>query len=351
MVNRIRSYFRGVVRLLRDLGLLRLLGVGLALLFLGAIGLWMTEPRVDAGNALWWSIVTLTTVGYGDISPATPAGRVIGTLLMIFGIGVIGAFTGQVASLLTERRRLRDKGLLVDSTLSDHIIFSGWSDRAKAVLQTIRSDERGADRPIVLIDEREEVPVRDEHLIFVQGKTEESTLRKANLEGAETVICFADPSLDEEARDAKVVLHLLTVESLNPSVHTIAEVERASSIEHCRRANADEVIVGNEFTSHLMSRASIDHGISNVLSELMDPRTGVEIFKVPASEGLIGAPFASALQQVKEESDCIVVGVETIVDGQQAVLTNPDLDREVKSGDSLILIGKQEAHRLKTNRP
>lgn len=349
MLERLGTYLAALARLLRELGLVRLMGAGLTLLLLGAIGLWIAEPQVEAGNAIWWSIVTLTTVGYGDIAPTTPAGRLIGTLLMILGIGVIGAFTGQVASLLTERRRLRDKGLLVDSTLSNHIIFSGWSDRAQAVLRTIRSDERGKTQPIVLIDERDEVPVQDEHLIFIQGKTDEASLKEANLDRADTVICFADPTLDAEARDAKVVLHLLTVESLNPTVYTIAEVERASSIEHCRRANADEVIVGNEFTSRLMSRASLDHGISNVLSELMDPRTGVEIFKASTSEALVGMPFATALQHVKEQKDCLVVGIETTVDGAPKVLTNPALDREIQAGDSLILIGKEEVRHLELN--
>lgn len=53
------------------------------------------------GDALWWSIVTTTTVGYGDISPATPAGRVIAVILMIFGIGLIGMLTGTITTYFT----------------------------------------------------------------------------------------------------------------------------------------------------------------------------------------------------------------------------------------------------------
>lgn len=70
---------------------------------LGAIGLYLLEGADNAavgtvGDALWWAIVTATTVGYGDISPATLEGRVIAALLMLVGIGVIGIFTASIAS-------------------------------------------------------------------------------------------------------------------------------------------------------------------------------------------------------------------------------------------------------------
>ena len=118
------------LRLLRVLRLLRLLavaGLGLRLLrkllgrhqfhYLGTIavglvalcgvGVYFLErnenPSIDTfGDALWWAIVTATTVGYGDVSPVTLEGRVIAVILMMAGIGVIGAFTATVASLFLE---------------------------------------------------------------------------------------------------------------------------------------------------------------------------------------------------------------------------------------------------------
>jgi voltage-gated potassium channel len=76
----------------------------------GAVGMYLVEggtnPAVDSiGDALWWAIVTATTVGYGDVSPATLEGRVIAVVLMLAGIGVIGVFTGTVASLFVEHEK------------------------------------------------------------------------------------------------------------------------------------------------------------------------------------------------------------------------------------------------------
>jgi voltage-gated potassium channel len=347
-MNRIANYASALIHTLQEINLLRLILAVLLLVVLGAIGLWIAEPQVDITNALWWSIVTLTTVGYGDLYPTTAGGRLVGAVLMVLGIGVLGAFTGQLASLLTERRRLKDKGLLVDVNLSGHIIFSDWSPRAASVFGTLRSDERGRTRSVVLIAELEESPFPDDpNFIFIRGKTNEANLRRANLDTAETVVAFGDPALDEEGRDAKVVLHLLTIESLNPAVHTIAEVEQRSTVAHCRRAKADEVIIGGEFTSHLLSRASIDHGISGVLSELVDPRTGTEIFKVPLPSNYVGTAFGDVLQDVKQNYDCLVIGIEARDDGGPRVFTNPSLRRTLRASDMLVVLGEEESSELR----
>jgi voltage-gated potassium channel len=81
--------------------------VSLAVVGLGAVGIYMTEAGANSaiqsfGDAVWWALVTVTTVGYGDVSPITTEGRVIAVVLMFTGIGVIGIFTATVASLFFE---------------------------------------------------------------------------------------------------------------------------------------------------------------------------------------------------------------------------------------------------------
>ena len=77
--------------------------VVVGVVLLGALGIYTTEVGTNASirtfaDALWWSVVTATTVGYGDLSPQTPEGRLIAVVLMFTGIGVIGVFTATVAS-------------------------------------------------------------------------------------------------------------------------------------------------------------------------------------------------------------------------------------------------------------
>ena len=76
--------------------------LALVIVLLGAVGVYLVERGQNAaiggfGDALWWAMVTATTVGYGDVSPVTVEGRFIAVLLMLVGIGVIGVFTATVA--------------------------------------------------------------------------------------------------------------------------------------------------------------------------------------------------------------------------------------------------------------
>lgn len=72
-------------------------------IFIGALGISVVE-NMKFSDALWWSFVTVTTVGYGDISPSTSFGRIIAVILMIVGIGFLGMFTGTIATFFIKKK-------------------------------------------------------------------------------------------------------------------------------------------------------------------------------------------------------------------------------------------------------
>ncbi|MFA9457994.1 potassium channel family protein [Halalkalibacter sp. AB-rgal2] len=85
--------------ILKTNGLHKVITFTLCLIFLSAIPIKRLEPSIETySDALWWAVVTATTVGYGDISPETELGRVIAFILMLFGIGLIGMITGSIAT-------------------------------------------------------------------------------------------------------------------------------------------------------------------------------------------------------------------------------------------------------------
>ncbi|MFC5712422.1 potassium channel family protein [Thalassorhabdus alkalitolerans] len=95
----INYYARGLTAVLMTNNLHKVLTVTIMLIMFTAIPMPYIEPSIESyGDAVWWSIVTSTTVGYGDISPETGGGRMIALLLMLSGIGVIGMVTGSVAT-------------------------------------------------------------------------------------------------------------------------------------------------------------------------------------------------------------------------------------------------------------
>ena len=322
---------------LRRENLFRLMGVIVVLVLVGAGGLTYFEQDRPFHDALWWAIVTLTTVGFGDISPTTLGGRLIGIVLMFFGIGVLGTFTATIAGAFVEQRLRKDRGM-GEYDLEDHIILCGWNDRTKEILKDLRADSRSADKPIALVAEIETNPAsEDEHLHFVRGTETEADLKRAGIERAETVVLVGDRSLvDYRARDARAVLALLTVKSLDRNVYTIVELAEEANVPHCEQAGADEVIVGADLCSRVISTATLDHGISTVLHELLSAREGQDLITMPVPAGHDGRSFIDVFSDLKRKEGKIALAIKR--PGKESIVTNPDADYAVRAGDQLVVI-------------
>lgn len=92
---------------LKTNGFVYVLGCSVVLILISSFIMTIAEKQ-SFSDALWWSIVTCTTVGYGDISPSTSIGRIIAVLLMIFGIGTIGMLTGTITTYFTRNRNVSE---------------------------------------------------------------------------------------------------------------------------------------------------------------------------------------------------------------------------------------------------
>ena len=125
-----RKFFRKINKFINTNGLKNMIIFTVLAIFLGSFGIMYAE-NMSLGDSLWWAFVTATTVGYGDLSPATSLGRLIAAVLMIFGIGLIGSITSTITSYFLkldnksykeENIELIKKKLDDISNLSDHDI-------------------------------------------------------------------------------------------------------------------------------------------------------------------------------------------------------------------------------------
>lgn len=99
--RRFSNTFSGVFK---TNGLIYVVIVTFGIVFIGACGIMAFEDNMQTfGDALWWSMVTTTTVGYGDISPESPGGRILAGILMFVGIGFLGMVTGSIATYFVDR--------------------------------------------------------------------------------------------------------------------------------------------------------------------------------------------------------------------------------------------------------
>ena len=314
--------------------IVRLMALLVAMVGLSTWGMTYLEG-MTAPDALWWTIVTMTTVGYGDISPKTHAGRMVAVVLMVVGIGIVSMLTALVASALVERRLRRNKGMETYD-LRDHFVIVGWGQHAAEVLRDIRADRRTVHAPVAVVADIPEKPVDDPHVFFIRGVMGEESLRRAGVERARTVIILGDDKLDVVARDARVVLAALTVESINRDCYTVVELVDGANVPFCERANANEVVVASAFNSMLISRAALDHGVSKVISDLLTTRDGNHLVKIAAPAAMVGQTFFDAFCQMKRTENSIVLGVQNGNEGE--VISNPPADYRIRTGDMLITV-------------
>lgn len=114
---------------------LALAGYLLALMSLVLVIERPTNPGLKTPfDTLWYTLVTITTIGYGDVTPETGAGKTVAMLMMLSGIVIFGAVSGQIASFLFERQQKRDRGLLSLKSKRNHFLILGWKPDLEAIL-------------------------------------------------------------------------------------------------------------------------------------------------------------------------------------------------------------------------
>lgn len=343
----------GVFRSFAESWLLYLgsLGFLATTVLVGGVSLYLMEGRtnpsiVSIGDGIWWALVTITTVGFGDITPMTTGGRLVGGVVMVAGMFTLALFAGIVsATLLTVMFRLREEAFLM-STHVNHIVVCGYTSGARMLLDSLLEELEGIQGPEVLLFAPSERPdgVPDE-FIWVRGDpTKESELDKAKLSSARAIIVVASREKSIQEADATTLLTLFTLRSYTGKqtvtarrakpLHVTAEVLDQENVDHAYAAGADEVIETTRLGFSMVAHSINAPGAGKILAEVVSAKAA-SIFLGPSPQ-TENMTFSELQAGVLKSHGITVVGF-TSPEGRDVEL-NPAADKVLRPGVSLVYL-------------
>lgn len=324
------------------------------LLVLSSTGfLWFeraAKPDLTYADALWWSLVTMTTVGYGDYYPVTMGGRfVVGAVTMILGIGILGYLLSSVAEAIIESKSREMRGMKqVDC--SNHILIVHYSD-LNGMLQVVtelRCDPLTRDRPLVLIDDRlDECPqeLLDLEVRFVRGNaTQIETLERANYAEASHAVVLAQDPTDPRSDQLNLAV-AMTIEGLRRQIHTVVECVNPRSVELLRRTGCDSIVCGTQFSSRLLIQELLDPGVREVFEELSSISQGQTVYIVGIES--MAEWTVAELGRWAAARGLILLGVKR---GAKVSL-NPAPDVSLTRTDKAIVVGPARPDEVEATAP
>lgn len=300
-----------------------ILGITLVVLLGGATSLYLLENKVNKtvnsmGDAIYWAVISMTTTGYGDITPSTPGGRVIAAIVVLSGLFLLSMVTATVASVFVEKKIREGKGLETIK-FKDHIVLCGWNNNAEETVEGLIRTVPGKKLHLVLVNELFEEEVeslkfkfQDHEFRFLRGDfTREDVLARANIAQARSAILLADTSGQHslEQADERTILATLAIKSMAPETKTCAELLNPENKQHLRRANVDEIVVRGEHIGNLLAGAATSPGLPRVISSLLSPEEENNLWKVEVPSRFIGRPVAELSAYFKKEHQAILIAL------------------------------------------
>ncbi len=305
----------------------------IAILLIGSFGYVVLEGW-SFFEGLYMTVITLTTVGYGEVRPLSQAGRTFTILLIFWGVGFMLYVVSAIAQVVVEGK-LRDilgrqRVEREIRRIKNHYIICGYGRIGEVIARELSHNRV----PVVVVDNRTQdsaILERSGHLYVIGNATQEEVLLAAGIERAQGLVSVV-------SSDADNVYIVLTARSLNPDLKIVARAGEAGSEQKLRRAGANEVISPYELGGQRMAQTILRPTVVDFMDVALGEGIDLSLEEIPVGghSDIVGRALKDS--GIRQQMDLIIVAIKRL-DG--TMLFNPQPDAPILPGDTLIALGSQ----------
>ncbi len=312
---------RHIVQLLKNIIMICLV------VLVGAIAVLAVEYKdsssviKDFFDAIWWSLVTITTVGYGDLVPITFWGRIIGIIFIFLGFTIFSIFTAFIASSFIDKKIKERKGLN-KITEKNHILICGWNNSAKKILDYISRLDPAEIPNIVLVNELDEGDFSalqnhypDLQIKFIIGDfTNQEILLKANIKDAKHIILLFDESkANSTPSDERTIIAAHNIIYMKLKGKISIQLHDEKYLSNIRREKISNVVIYDNLGGNLLGNSTINPTIPDFIQEVLKSNDGKGFKEIHIPTSFVNKPFEELSLFLKEERDLLVLGIVSVL--------------------------------------
>lgn len=250
--------------------------------------------RVDLIDSIYYTTVTLSTTGYGDIAPVAPHARLINAFIITpLRIAFLVLLIGTTLEVLASQGREMFRVARWRKKMGQHVVVVGYGTKGRSAIETLVNN--GHDREAIVVVDPSALAKDEAHsdgLAVITGDaTRREVLRNAGVQNATHVIITTD-------RDDTNVLSTLTVRQLNPDAWIVAAVREQENVPLMRQSGANSVITSSDAVGRLLGLSSMSPMLGSVMEDLLTYGEGLEVAERDLLVSEVGKPPQSLPDQV-----------------------------------------------------
>ncbi len=242
------------------------------------------DQKVSLIDAIYYATVTITTTGYGDITPITPHARILNAIVVTpMRIAFLVLLVGTTLQVLANEGRRMFMDTRWRKRMRNHVVVVGYGTKGKSAVETLENNGTNPAQ-IVVIDARPSA-ITDANLkgyAAIEGDaTRREILRRAEIIKAREVVITLD-------RDDSAILVMLTVRQLNPSAHVVVAVREDDNASLLRQSGANAVVTSSEAVGRLLGLSAVSPNLGTVIEDLLSSKEGLEVGERQVTKAEIG---------------------------------------------------------------